>query len=235
VRRRTFVGLTSASLFSAMVTNSGEPDCGTAPLAAALADYSVNGTAAVGGPAPDLTSLALAVAQVKRHYQACRYATVTRDMPTLITRLQVACALLPGPGRLRACTLSAEAHHVAAQILLKAGDHGLGWVAADRSMEAARTSQDPVTIGCSARIVTHAMMASGHPTAAAATARAQAERLDRVRPRQRQAAPGQRLPRPRRRRNRARRRPDRRPGHHHPHRAKGHLPRRHRTRVPSVR
>jgi transcriptional regulator with XRE-family HTH domain len=178
VRRRTFVGLTSASLFGAMVTDSGEPDRETGSLAAALADYSVNGPAAAAGPAPDLTSLALGVAHVKRRYQACRYATVTRDMPTLITRLRAACVLLPGPGRLRACTLSAEAHHVAAQILLKAGDYGLGWVAADRSMEAARTSEDPVTIGCGARIVTHAMMASGHPTAAAATARAQAERLD---------------------------------------------------------
>jgi hypothetical protein len=99
---------------------------------------------------------------------------------TLITRLQAACTLLPGPGRLRASTLSAEAHHVAAQILLKAGDHGLGWIAADRSMQAARDSQDPVTVGCSARIVTHALMASGHLTAAAAAARAQAERLDRA-------------------------------------------------------
>jgi hypothetical protein len=107
-------------------------------------------------------------------------ATVTRDLPALLTRLRAACAQLSGEGRPQACTLSAAAHHVAARILFKAGDHGLGWVAADRSMQAAHASQDPVTIGSSARIITHAMMASGHLAAAAATATAQAERLDRA-------------------------------------------------------
>jgi transcriptional regulator with XRE-family HTH domain len=181
VRRRTFVGLTSASLFGAVLADSPTgPGRGTEPLTAALTDYSADGTAELAGTLPDVTSLAFEVAQVKRSYQACRYATVTRDLPALITRLQAACALLPGPGRLQAYTLSAEAHHVAARILLKAGDHGLGWVAADRSMQAAHASEDPVTIGSSARIIAHAMMASGHLAAAAATAAAQAERLDRA-------------------------------------------------------
>ena len=80
--------------------------------------------------------------------------------------------------RSQACTLSAEAHHVAASILFKAGDQGLGWLAADRSMQAARASEDPVTIASSARIVTHAMMSSGHYKAATDTASTLAARFD---------------------------------------------------------
>jgi len=46
-------------------------------------------------------------------------------------------------------------------------------------MQAARDSQDPVTVGSSARIVTHAMMSSGHLGAATATASSLAANLDR--------------------------------------------------------
>ena len=45
-------------------------------------------------------------------------------------------------------------------------------------MQAARACEDPVTIASSARILTHAMMAGGHPRAAATTARAQAASFD---------------------------------------------------------
>ncbi len=69
-------------------------------------------------------------------------------------------------------------HHVAAGLLLKLDDRGLAAVAADRSMRAALASQDPVTIGASARIVTHTLMDSGHFAAAIATASSHAQRLD---------------------------------------------------------
>jgi hypothetical protein len=181
VRRRTFVGLASASLFGAL--SADIPPAGRAggleSLVAALAGYSPDATVGAANAVPDLPSLAADVAQVKRRYQACRYSSVVSELPGLISRLQAACAVLDGPARLRASTLSAEAHHVAARIALKTGDPGLGWLAADRSMQAACASQDPVTVGSSARIVASAMMSSGHLAAAAATASAGAERLDR--------------------------------------------------------
>jgi transcriptional regulator with XRE-family HTH domain len=181
VRRRTFVGLASASLFGAVSadTPGGGQAGGLESLVAALAGHSPDATVGAANTAPDLPSLAVDVAQVKRRYQACRYASVVSELPGLISRLQAACAVLDGPARLRASTLSAEAHHVAARIALKTGDPGLGWLAADRSMQAARASQDPVTVGSSARIVASAMMSSGHLAAAAATASAGAQRLDR--------------------------------------------------------
>ena len=73
---------------------------------------------------------------------------------------------------------SADAYHVAAGFLLKLGDQGLAHLATDRSMTAALASQDPLTVGASARIVTHTLMSSGHLAAAIATARNHAARLD---------------------------------------------------------
>ena len=178
VRRRTFVGLTGASLFGAILADTGRRDPADAieSFAAVLGAYSPQ-PAAPDTP-PDLSAIAAAVARAKRDYQACRYSDVTRGLPELLTRSQAACAILGGQDRLRACTLSAEAHHVAASILIKAGDQGLAWLAADRSMQAARESEDPVTIASSARIVTHAMMNSRHYKAAASTASTLAARFD---------------------------------------------------------
>ncbi len=154
VRRRTFVGLTGASLFGAILADTARsgPADAIESFAAVLAAYSSDtadtADAALGSP-PDLPALAATVAQAKRDYQACRYSAVTKDLPALLTRLQAACAVLDDQWRLQAYTLSAEAHHVAASILLKVGDQGLGWLAADRSMQAAQASEDPVTIASS--------------------------------------------------------------------------------------
>ena len=63
--------------------------------------------------------------------------------------------------------------------LLKLDDQGLAHLAADRSMHAAQASEDPVTLGASARIVTHALMRGGHLSVAASTASGHAARLDR--------------------------------------------------------
>ena len=181
VRRRTFVGLTGASLFGAILADTahrGLPDA-IEPFAAVLASYAPDTAGTATGTLPDLSSLAAAVARAKRDYQACRYSSVANDLPALLSRLQEACALLDGQAQLQAYTLSAEAHHVAASILLKAGDRGLGWLAADRSMQAARASEDPVTIASSARIITHAMTDSKHYKAATDTAGTLAAQLDR--------------------------------------------------------
>jgi hypothetical protein len=63
-------------------------------------------------------------------------------------------------------------------LLLKLDDQGLAYLAADRSMRAAETSGDPVTVAASARIITHTLMAGGHLGAAITTASSHAERLD---------------------------------------------------------
>jgi hypothetical protein len=181
VRRRTFVTLTGASLFGAVLasTDRNGPTAGVEAFAGALADYMPKAATSKNSQTPNLAVLSRAVAAAKRDYQACRYAQVIDRMPSLLTAVRTAYAGLTGDEQSRAAVLSAEAHHTAASILLKLADPGLAWLAADRSLQAALASGDPLTIASSARIITHALTSSGYRTAAAATASSHAQQLDR--------------------------------------------------------
>jgi len=184
VRRRTFVGLTGASLFGAVLASSA-PDAaasGVERLAAVLAGYSPDVTVGGLNAQSELPALSVAVAKAKSDYQACRYTDVINSLPGLLMRAQARCAALIGERQAEAYALLAEAYHVAASVLLKLGDHGLAWLAADRSLQAARASGDPLTVGCSARIITHALTSSGYHRAGASTAKRFAEDLDRDMP-----------------------------------------------------
>lgn len=182
LRRRTFHRLAAAGLFSAVLAdlpNGGAPLEGVEAFAAALAGYPD-----VPGGLPDssrfnVSALAASVASAKRSYQACQYSAVIKTLPGLLSDLRAAGETIQGDARLQLLALSAEAHHVAASILLKLDDEGLAWLAADRSMQAAQLSQDPVTVASSARIITHALMDDGHFGAATSTASRFAARLDR--------------------------------------------------------
>ncbi|WP_158088561.1 helix-turn-helix domain-containing protein [Thermoactinospora rubra] len=174
VRRREFVGLAGAALFSAALgpAEQASPD-GIEDLAAALVSFP-----APGDELPDLAPLARAVAAAKQSYQACRYGDVVSMLPSLLRSLRVACTVLEGDARLKAHALTAEAYHVAASILIKQEDKGLAWLAADRSVQAAHASESPLMIGSSARIITHALMDGGHHRAAVSTASTAAQRMD---------------------------------------------------------
>ncbi len=179
VRRRTFVGLTGASLISAMLAeaaSTGVP-AETEPFAAVLTGNA--GTASSEpGPLADISALAAKVDQVRREYQGCRYSELAGHLPGLLARLDSACEVLPGGARGKACELAADAYHVAAGLLLKLDDQGLACLAADRSMRAAQASGDPVAIGASARIITHTLMSGGHLPAAVSAVSSYAAGLD---------------------------------------------------------
>jgi transcriptional regulator with XRE-family HTH domain len=179
VRRRTFVGLTGATLFSAMLAGTSRgPRIDAEPFAPILAGHLADTTPGTLDTPPDLAALAAAVNQARSHYQACHYTQLIKHLPALLARLHDACLTLDGDERLRAYTLSADAHHVAAGLLLKLDDQGLAYLAADRSMRAAQASQDLVTVGASARIITHTLMNGHHLAAAITTASTHAARLD---------------------------------------------------------
>src|SRR5579859_4050319 len=180
VRRRTFVGLTGASLFSAMLAGTSRgPLIDAKPFAPVLAGHIVEATSDTVDAPPDLAALTAAVNQARSQYQACHYTELIKYLPGLLARLHDACLALDGDDRLRAHSLSADAHHVAAGLLLKLDDPGLAYLAADRSMRAAQASQDPVTVGASARIITHTLMNGHHLGAAITTASTHAAALDR--------------------------------------------------------
>jgi hypothetical protein len=180
VRRRTFVGLAGASLITAVLAEAasvGAPG-ETEPFAAILSGNAVGAGLPEPGSLADVGTLAAEVDNARREYQGCRYSELTRHLPSLLARLDSACAMLAGDAQVKACELAADAYHVTAGLLLKLDDHGLACLAADRSMRAAQASGDPVTVGASARIITHTLMSGGHLPAAVSAASSYATGLD---------------------------------------------------------
>ncbi|RGA03000.1 hypothetical protein DI270_021365 [Microbispora triticiradicis] len=116
---RQYGGLSQTAIGSLTGYSQGKVSAIMSGLAAALTEYPV-----AGPQLPELPQLATAVARAKRTYQACRYSEVAAMLPMLIRSLRLACATLDGDARLKAHALSAEAHHVAASILLKQEDKG---------------------------------------------------------------------------------------------------------------
>jgi len=181
VRRRTFVELTGISAAAALLPAPAgtRPLLDTEPLALALTAQMTGTTPEPTPEPPGIAALTLSVTRARTHYQACRYAELISRLPGLLAQLDAACGSLDGDDKLRAYALAADTYHLAAGILLKTGDHGMAHLATDRSMTAALASQDPLTVGASARIVTHTLASSGHLPAAIATARNHSQRLDR--------------------------------------------------------
>jgi hypothetical protein len=159
-------------------TSPGSAPAGAEPFASVLAGHATS--IAVDEPGwPNISVLTAEANSARRQYQACRYSELTRHLPRLLERLHAACLALTGDAQSQAFTLSADAHHVAAGLLLKLDDRGLAYLAADRSMRAAQASEDPVTIGASARIITHTLSSGGHLPAAISAASSYAAQLDR--------------------------------------------------------
>ena len=180
VRRRVFVGLTGAAMLNAMFgdTAPDAPPLHAEPFAPVLAGHASSIASETHDRAPDISALTAAVDNARRQYQECHYSELIKYLPALLTRLHAACLALTGEAQNRAFSLSADAHHVAAGLLLKLDDQGLAYLAADRSMRAAQTSGDPVTVAASARIITHTLMSGGHLGTAITTAGNQATRID---------------------------------------------------------
>ncbi len=180
VRRRVFVGLTGAAMLNAMFADAAPdtPPLQAEPFAPVLAGHPASIAGEPSSQAPDIRVLTAAVDNARRQYQECHYSELIKYLPALLTRLHNACLALTGEAQDRAFALSADAHHVAAGLLLKLDDQGLAYLAADRSMRAAQTSGDPVTVAASARIITHTLMSGGHLDTAITTASTQAARLD---------------------------------------------------------
>jgi hypothetical protein len=114
---------------------------------------------------------------MKSAYQACDYNTVVAGLPALLERMKAGAGYVAGDDRRQVAGLTAQAHHVAASVLLKLDNYGVASIAADRSMDAARKSEDPVVVAASARIVTHTLMASGQMEAAHRYASSRADDL----------------------------------------------------------
>ncbi|SDL23307.1 helix-turn-helix domain-containing protein [Streptomyces indicus] len=104
-------------------------------------------------------------------YQGGRLGSVIAALPAL---LQVAQELEDRAARREAdrrdCwAVSARTHHLAATTLAKIGESDLSWLAAERAMQAADSSDDPLVLASAARSGTHALLANGRYEAATRT------------------------------------------------------------------
>ncbi len=181
VHRRNLLqlgGLAAVGVATALEPDAAKP---LADIARALTAYNVlMGNERSVGPAPTAAVLGKAVASAKRNYQACRYTAVLDELPPLLRAVQMARATVTGDELRRVHGLAADAYQVTGSVMLKLGDSGLAALAADRSMDAAERSEDPVVLAASARIVTHSLMSGGHTGRAAEVATRAAEHLDHV-------------------------------------------------------
>src|SRR6185437_2606030 len=75
-------------------------------------------------PGTDLDALTGLVNTARASYQDCRYAQLAVSLSGVIATLNASCAALSGDARDRALVLCADAHHVAAGLMLKRGDLG---------------------------------------------------------------------------------------------------------------
>jgi transcriptional regulator with XRE-family HTH domain len=175
MRRRSFVGLAGAGLLSPVLASvpGGEAADG---VTGAMLGYRLL-TSMGRNDVPGMSQLRHGLQAAKRAYQAATYARASRMLPDLLTGLDAASSASQGDYRLAVWELAAQAYHVAASVQLKAGNEGPAWLAADRSMQAAERSERPVMLASSARIMVHALAASGRAGQAAVFARSAAARL----------------------------------------------------------
>jgi transcriptional regulator with XRE-family HTH domain/tetratricopeptide (TPR) repeat protein len=159
------------------------------PLTAAAAGMSLLGdvTKALLGDmtasesTPPLTTGALVQETMvaKKLYQACAYDRLGIHLPPLLAGLAAAQHEAASRRLPRIYEAAAAAYHVVASLLLKNGDHPMALLAAERSIQHARASSDPVTIAASTRIMAHALARNGHTQHAIAVAQRAAQQLER--------------------------------------------------------
>ncbi|MFY1632823.1 hypothetical protein ACN27F_05955 [Solwaraspora sp. WMMB335] len=151
VRRRDFL------------TDTAVKGAAAIPTVAHLLDVLLSPGRDAAGPGSPISvqDLAAQVAQVKGDYQACRYG---RTLDRLVTLLPAFTAARSQQASERSVldALAADLYHVVGSVLLKHGDTSMALVAAERSTRYGLDSGDPLAIGTSARIMTHALMSNGH-------------------------------------------------------------------------
>ncbi|MGW5239247.1 helix-turn-helix domain-containing protein [Monashia sp. NPDC004114] len=93
-------------------------------------------------------------------FQAGRIGRVVTALPTLISAAQ-ALEDLASPSSREGWAVSARVHHLVASTMSKIGEADLAWIAAERAMQAADQSDNPLVLASAARSGTHALQSVG--------------------------------------------------------------------------
>ncbi|ADP79358.1 helix-turn-helix domain protein [Pseudofrankia inefficax] len=115
-------------------------------------------------PIIDLQPVVRAVEAGWADYQRGRIGRVVAALPGLIGTAQHLEDAAPGAGldyEHGAWAASARTHHLASTTLSKLGEADLSWIAAERAMQAADHSDDPLVLASAARAGTHALLELG--------------------------------------------------------------------------
>ncbi|MFI9104964.1 helix-turn-helix domain-containing protein [Streptomyces fildesensis] len=101
-------------------------------------------------------------------YQGGRLGSVLAALPALLLAAQELedRAARREEDRHDCWAVSARTHHLAATTLAKIGESDISWLAAERAMQAADSSDDPLVLASAARSGTHALLANGRYEAA---------------------------------------------------------------------
>lgn len=122
--------------------------------------------------------LAAQIAAAGAQFRACRYAQLARRVPTLLaqataTRDQAAVDRVES-----ASALLAQAYSVATQLLIKLHDDGMAWATADRAVQAARASGNPLIIAEATRLAATVLRRGHHRDGAQRLVLHAAQQLD---------------------------------------------------------
>jgi transcriptional regulator with XRE-family HTH domain len=164
-RRELLAGLAGVSAAALLPAPRAAATAGADPVTAALEEILASGP----GPAAPVPARVLEarLAAAWRAFNACRYQALAGWLPGLIAATAACRAdAAPGAARAAASAAVADAYVLASELAEKTGDDGMAWVAADRSLTAARDSGNPATIAASSRAIAIAMRRLGHYDAA---------------------------------------------------------------------
>jgi transcriptional regulator with XRE-family HTH domain len=178
-RRELLAGVASvaAARMIAVRAATGAAPAGAAdPRARNLLDLLM-----VPGPAlpSSVTSLERSAAAARASFNACRYHLLSQRLPGLISQLAASVPAAATSGqRADLLRLTCDAYCLASELCVKLGEDAIAWVTADRALEAARRSRDPLAMAIASRRVSIAMRRQGHHRAAVSVLTSTATGLD---------------------------------------------------------
>lgn len=132
-------------------------------LRSALLDYRQLSPFLAGSPTdpPVLEAIHRDLWAVWDAYQSSRYSYVVGRLPALIRDAQDAASALDGADQEQAFSLLGLTYQAATVLLTKLGEADLAWISAERGLQVAQRSGDPVVIGSLFRSVVHALLSTG--------------------------------------------------------------------------
>jgi len=129
-------------------------------------------------PPSNLFNLSVRLVRIKNLMQSSAFDHVTALLPALLRDLEAASNHLPEGESQHGRMLSADAFQVTATVLLKQGDPATAALAVSRSLDAAMSSEDPLTIATAFRTASHMLLRTNRSALATDVSSTHAERLE---------------------------------------------------------